>query len=51
MPKLTANRLWKTTAKRTKTSHGLPQNSEGRNGEITIRDLERGVVLFAKFNN
>jgi len=37
--------------KRIKISDGIPQNSEGNNGEIQIRNTSFGVRLYVKVNN
>ena len=37
--------------KRMKTSDGIPQDSEGYNGQIQIRNTSFGVRLYVKVNN
>ena len=37
--------------KRIRTSGGIPQDSEGYNGQIQIRNTSFGVRLYVKVNN
>ena len=37
--------------KRIRVSDGIPQDSEGHNGEIQVRSTNFGVRLYVKVNN